>query len=145
MPNGDPVWKRPGHFDRFEFTNLSADPQTLTEVHFVFKDDFGNEIWKVDDIGLNVPLNIGESWERYPPGDQAYGDAVTFTCTVNLAGSAKVEFTYTLQNQPHYSYIWQARLGLQTDAGNNLVAYGNVDFMHPLQASLQPTDWTITP
>ncbi len=66
MPNGDPVWKRPGYFDRFEFTNLSASPQTLTGLHFEFKDELDNVIWAVDFQGPPEPLPIGQGWDAVP-------------------------------------------------------------------------------
>ncbi len=141
MPN--PIWKKPGHFDRFEFTNLSADPQTLTGLHFTFMDELNNVIWTFDAQDMPYPLPIGEHWELSPPSAAGDGDVIKFTGTVNLQSGAQIDFDYVLQNRPPYSYIWQVRLGLQTDAQNNLVAYGNVDFMSPLQASLLPGDWNV--
>ena len=136
MPNGDPVWRRPGHFDRFEFTNLSAGPQTLTGLHFEFRDELDNLIWTADFQGPPVALAIGQSWDEIPLPTDAYGDTLKFTGHVDLEGGIGIDFDYVLQNQPHYAYIWQARLGVQTNAANVLVACGNVDFMSPLEASL---------
>ncbi len=135
--------KRPGHFDRFEFLNLSADPQVLTGLHFEFKDSSDAVVCVVDLTDPPITLQVNQSWEWGPPSDEAYGDAIKFTGTVDLESGEKVTYTFELVDEPEYTYIWQARLGLKTTPGDVLTAFGNVDYMAPLEVSLQVGDWTI--
>ena len=143
IPAGDPVWRRPGHFDRFEFLNLSAEPQTLTGLHFEFKDKNDVVVCVVDLTNPPITLQINESWEWIPQPDEAYGDAIKFTGYVDLDSGKHVTYDFELEGKPDYTYIWTARLGLQTSPENELVAFGFVEYMAPVGVSLQEGDWGI--
>jgi hypothetical protein len=146
MPNTqpyDPLKRRPGHFERFEFLNMSATDLDIAALTFHAEDSQNVDVWMFSLAPTPHHLAMGQNWEVAPAPGCGGGNADHFTATVDFTNGLSIHYAFTVQNMPPDGYITDVSL-MVSGGPTTFVGFGFVTYMAPNGVSLQPADITVT-